>query len=117
HVALERPQLLLVEDLGDEARVAQGRDVAALAGRDPGRLLAAVLEGVEPEVGEAGDVVAGRVHAEDAALIARSIALAESLLIQVRGALSSSLGDMTRRRIAYPGRVATGCATSASPGP
>ena len=47
HVALQRPQLLLVEDLGDEARVAQRGDVAALAGGDPGRLLAAVLERVE----------------------------------------------------------------------
>ena len=78
HVALERPQLLLVEDLGDEAGVAQRRDVAALAGGDPGRLLAAVLERVEAEVGEAGDVVAGRVYAEDPALVARSIAVAEN---------------------------------------
>jgi hypothetical protein len=43
-----------------------------------------MLERVEAEVGEAGDVVPGRVYAEDAALIARPIALAESLLIQVR---------------------------------
>ena len=75
HVAGQRPQLLLVEDLGDEAGVAQGRDVAALAGGDPGRLLAAVLERVEAEVGEAGDVVPGRVYAEDAAFVARSIAV------------------------------------------
>ena len=71
HVALERPQLLLVEDLGDEPEVAQRGDVAALAGGDPGRLLAAVLERVEAEVGEAGDVVPGRVDAEDAAFVAR----------------------------------------------
>ena len=80
HVALERPQLLLVEDLGDEARVAHRRDVAALAGGDPGRLLPAVLERVEAEVGEAGDVVAGRVYAEDAAFVTRSIAIAENRL-------------------------------------
>ena len=58
HVALQRLQLLLVEDLGDQAGVAQGGDVAALAGGDPGRLLAAVLQRVEAEVGEPGDVVA-----------------------------------------------------------
>ena len=47
HVALQRAQLLLVEDLVDEALVAHRHDVAALAGGDPGRLLAAVLERVE----------------------------------------------------------------------
>ena len=75
HVALQRPQLLLVEDLGDEPRVAQRRDVAALAGGDPGRLLAAVLQRVEAEVGEPGDVVAGRVYAEHPALVARAVAV------------------------------------------
>ena len=75
HVALQRPQLLLVEDLGDEAAVAQGGDVAALAGGDPGRLLAAVLQRVEAEVGEAGDVVPGCVYAEDPAFVARAIAV------------------------------------------
>jgi hypothetical protein len=45
-----------------------------------------VLERVEAEVGEAGDVVPGRVYAEDAALIARSIALAERPFGQVRRA-------------------------------
>ena len=75
HVALQRPQLLLVEDLGDEARVAQRGDVPALAGGDPGRLLAAVLQRVEAEVGEPGDVVAGRVYAEDPAFVARALAV------------------------------------------
>ena len=75
HVALERLQLLLVEDLGDEAGVAQRGDVAALAGGDPGRLLAAMLKRVEAEVGEPGDVVPGRVYAEHAALVARSLAV------------------------------------------
>ncbi len=36
HIALQRLQLLLVEDLGDEAGVAQRGDVAAHAGGDPG---------------------------------------------------------------------------------
>ena len=84
HVAVERPQLLLVEDLGDEPGVAQGGDVAALAGGDPGRLLAAVLERVEGEVGEAGDVVAGCVNAEHPALVARSVAVGNAVCIAVR---------------------------------
>ncbi len=77
HVALERAQLLLVEDLRDEPEFAQGRDVAALAGGDAGRLLAAVLERVEAEVGEAGDVVGRRVDAEDPAFVARSVAIVD----------------------------------------
>src|SRR5262249_46469273 len=75
HVAGEGAELLLVEDLGDQAELAQRGDVAALAGRDPRCLLATVLQGVETEVGEPGDVAARRVHAEDPALIARSIAI------------------------------------------
>ena len=42
-------------------------DLLAVPDRDPGRLLAAVLEREEPEVGQVGDVDAGRVDAEDAA--------------------------------------------------
>ena len=88
HVAGERPQLLLVEDLGDEPELTQRGDVAALAGGDPRRLLAAVLERVEPEVGEPRDVAAGRVHAEDPALIARAIAI---------GNVESRVGHVCRR--------------------
>jgi hypothetical protein len=75
HVAFKRPQLLLVEDLADEAGIAQGRDMPALAGGDARGLLAAVLKRVEGEIGQAGDIVSGRVYAEDAALIAWPIAV------------------------------------------
>ena len=43
-------------------------------GRDAGGLLAAVLERVQREVGETGDVAPGRADTEDAALVARSVA-------------------------------------------
>ena len=42
-------------------------DAAAVADRDAGRLLAAVLQRVEREVGQPRDVAVGRVDAEDAA--------------------------------------------------
>ena len=77
HLALQRAQLLLVEDLVDEALVAHGHDVAALRGGDARRLLAAVLERVEREVREARDFATGGDYAEDAALIARAIAVFE----------------------------------------
>ena len=74
HLALQRAQALLVEDLVDEPLVAHRHDVAALGGGDAGGLLAAVLERVEREVGEARDVVPRGAYTEDAALVARSIA-------------------------------------------
>ena len=77
HVPLQRAQLLLVEDLVDQALIAHGHDVAALAGRDAGRLLPTVLQRVEREVGEAGDFSTGSDYAEDAALIAWAIAVVE----------------------------------------
>ena len=64
---VQAAQLLLVEDLGDEAEVAQDRQAAGVGDRDPGGLLAAVLEGEEAEVGDARDIAAGRADAEDAA--------------------------------------------------
>ena len=47
-------------------------------GGDPGRLLAAVLEREQREVREPGDVVSGRVDPEDAALVARSVAMIDA---------------------------------------
>ena len=66
-VAVQAAQLLLVEDLRDEAHVAQHRQAAVVGDGDPGGLLAAVLEREEPEVGDARDVALGRADAEDAA--------------------------------------------------
>ena len=75
HLAGQGLQRALVEDLGDEAEVALSGHVAAVAGRDAGRLLAAVLKREEREVGEARDVVLRRVDAEHAALVAGTVAV------------------------------------------
>jgi hypothetical protein len=66
-LAAEAAELLLVEDLRDEAEVAQGRQAPVLGDSDAGRLLATMLKGEEAEVREACDVAVGRVDAEDAA--------------------------------------------------
>ena len=77
-VAAQRAQLLLVEDLVDEAELTQRHDVPAyVGGGDAGRFLTAVLEGVEREVGQSRDVVAGSVDPEHAALVAWPLALVE----------------------------------------
>src|SRR6185503_14648564 len=92
--------------------VAQGGDVAALAGGDPGRLLAAVLQRVEREVGEPGDVVARRVYAEHPAFITRAVAVGREPLESGQGARfpRKVVTCVTRRRKrttdAYQRRVA-----------
>ena len=69
-LAAQRGETALVEDLSDEPEVAHGGQSRVLADRDSCRLLAAVLEGVEPEVGEPCDVARRRPQAEDAAHLA-----------------------------------------------
>jgi len=71
--ALQRAQGRLVENLADQAELLVDHHVGAVADRDPGGLLAAVLQCVEPEVGELADVLVRRPHAEDAALLARAL--------------------------------------------
>ena len=66
-VAGKRLQLLLVEDAGDEPHLAERRDPAPVGDGDPGRLLAAVLQRVEAEVGEPRDIALGRPDTEDPA--------------------------------------------------
>src|SRR5262249_6394754 len=64
---LQAVELLLVEDLRDEAEIAQRGEAAVLGDGDPRGLLASVLQREEAEVREARDIALGRVHAEDAA--------------------------------------------------
>ena len=92
-VAVQRAQLLLVEDLVDEPLVAHGHDVAALRDGDARRLLPAVLQGIEGEIGEAGDIGAWGADAEDAALVARSVAELEHGKAQDSGAPGENCPD------------------------
>ena len=71
-VALEGVEGRLVEHLRDETHVLVDEDLPTVADRDAGRLLAAVLEGVETEVGQLGDVLARRPDAEDPTHVAES---------------------------------------------
>ena len=75
-VTVERTQVVLFEDLADEPERALRNDEATVVGGgNPGRFLATVLERVKREVGEPRDLLAWGIDAEDAALIAGSIAL------------------------------------------
>ena len=86
-VPRERGQRPVVEHVGDEAHVLDDGDVLVVADRHARRLLAAVLEGVEPEVGHVGDRLARCVDAEDAA----------RLLGRVVVGVPDVVGDRTRR--------------------
>ena len=71
-VALQGGESGLVEDLADQAEVLVDEHERAVADRDAGGFLAAVLQRVEAEVGELGDLLARRPDAEDAARVLRA---------------------------------------------
>ncbi len=65
-LAVQAAELLLVEDLRDEAEIAQPGQATVLGDGDSRRLLAAVLEREQAEVREPRHVAVGCVDAEDA---------------------------------------------------
>jgi hypothetical protein len=90
-LALERLEGRLVEDLRHESHVLVDQDLPAVADRDAGGLLPAVLQRVETEVGQLGDFLAGGPDAEDAASILGSGVLG----IEIVGEASISAGHRT----------------------
>ena len=86
-------EVLLVEHLRDEAHLAEHGQVAAVRDGDPGRLLAAVLERVQAEVREPGDVAVGRADAEDAAH-ALAVGLPEIGELHAEHAVAAHLADL-----------------------
>src|SRR2546421_339626 len=66
-VAGQTFERLGVEGLRHQAHVLVHPESLAIAGRDPGALLPAVLQRIESEVRQVGDVLTGRVDAEQAA--------------------------------------------------
>ena len=68
-LAGERRQVGIGEHLVDQAKVLADKDGVAIAHGNAGRLLPAVLQGEQSEVGQSGNVAAGRPDAEDATLV------------------------------------------------
>ena len=80
HVARQRAQHVIVEHLRDQSLVTDREDRPTLrGGRDPGRLLPAMLQRVQREVRQARDIVAGCVQPEHAAFVTRSVAMVEGM--------------------------------------
>jgi len=80
--AAERLQRGLVEHLRDQAHVLEHHRLAALGHGDPGRLLPAVLQRVQAEVGELGDLLARSPDAEDPAGVLGSSILGVEIVVQ-----------------------------------
>ena len=72
-LAGERRQVGVGEHLVDQTQVLADKDGVAVAHGDAGGLLPAVLQGKQSEVGQSGDVAAGRPDAEDAALVVQDV--------------------------------------------
>ena len=96
-VALEAGEVALVEDVGDQAHVLDDHHLGAVADRHAGRLLAPVLEGVEPVEGQVGDLGAGGAHAEDPARLARRIVVTSGGRVRSRGGTARIRGGAPRR--------------------
>ncbi len=84
-VALQPRERLLVEDLAHQPQSLVQREARAVAGGDSGRLLAAVLQRVQANVGEAGHRVARGVDADHAALLARAVGIEDGQRREVLG--------------------------------
>ena len=78
--ALHRPQRGLVEHAAHQAQFALHHHVLAIAHGDAGALLAAVLQCVQAEEGDAGHLVSGCDDAENPALLLGVVALFRDLL-------------------------------------
>ncbi len=102
---LEGGQTRAVEDLRDEAHVPKGGSPFAVGDRDPCRLLAPVLQGVEPEVRALGQLSRElpRVEAEDAAGLLR-LAVGVAVILVQKTHLSPLRSCPTRPRSSRPSR-------------
>jgi len=67
---LQAREAPFVEHLGDEPEIAERSEPPVLADRDPRRLLPAVLQRVQPEVGQPRNIALRRADSEDAAHLA-----------------------------------------------
>jgi hypothetical protein len=82
-MALQELEIALMEDLGNQAHVTVDEDLLAVAGSDSRRFLSAVLQGIEPEVGEFGGFLAGGPDSEHTAFILRSAVLGVDFVRQL----------------------------------
>ncbi len=96
-VGLQAGERLLVEDLADQPESLVQGELRSIRYGDPGRLLATMLEGMQPERHQVGDRQPGSVDADNAALLARPMRLVDRQLVWQRAGVWSSLGFGSRQ--------------------
>ena len=72
-----------VEDLRDQAHVLEDKNAMSVAGRDAGRLLAAMLQRVQAVVGEFRDFLAGSPDSEHSAGVLRALLAGQQLVTEL----------------------------------
>ena len=110
--AAQPAQDRFVERAGDQPHLAVAVDAAAVADREPGALLAAVLQRVEPEVSEPRDVFARRVDSGDPARFVQYVTGGLHRFLVVRARHTS--GFRNRVRPVPVSRLAAGAEESAA---
>ena len=113
-VAAQAGQRGLVEDLGDQAEVLVDHDPGPVADRDAGRLLTAVLQRVQPEVGQLRDLFAAGPDTEHTALVLRTAVVVVEVVAE--HAVASRHLPLLRDR-GWADRMSSLCSLRAGPRP
>ncbi|GLV87826.1 hypothetical protein Slala03_75150 [Streptomyces lavendulae subsp. lavendulae] len=81
-MTLERTEGGFVEDLGNEAHVLEDEDLGTVAHSDARGLLSAVLQCIQSEVGELGDLFTRSPDTEDAASVLGAFFAGEQVVVE-----------------------------------
>ena len=81
-MALEGTQRRFVEDLRDQSHVLEDQDLRPVAHCDARGFLSAVLQGIQSEIGELGDLFARSPDTEDAAGVLGALLSGEQVVVE-----------------------------------
>ncbi|GAA2438222.1 hypothetical protein GCM10010433_43820 [Streptomyces pulveraceus] len=81
-MALEGSQRRFVEDLRDQSHVLEDQDLGPVAHCDARGLLSTVLQGIQSEIGELGDLFARSPDTEDAASVLGAFLSGEQVVVE-----------------------------------
>ncbi|GAA2139542.1 hypothetical protein GCM10009760_21960 [Kitasatospora kazusensis] len=81
-MTVQGPQRGFVEDLGDKSHVLVDENLGAVAHCDPRGFLSAVLQGIEAEVRELCDLLAGSPDTEDATSVLGAFLTGKKIVVE-----------------------------------
>ncbi|GGR82135.1 hypothetical protein GCM10010284_14330 [Streptomyces rubiginosohelvolus] len=94
-MALEGTQRRFVEDLRDQSHVLEDQDLGPVAHCDARGFLSAVLQGIQSEIGELGDLFARSPDTEDAASVLGAFLSGEQVVVE--SSITTGHGTECRR--------------------